>query len=105
MLFHARDGKVRWRLQSQDGDVDVQVRGTIAADDLSFVRRATVAGAGIALLPELVGVRAVRDGRLEAVLPAHHVTGMPLYLVYPSPLHVPHRVPALRDFLLEHFPQ
>lgn len=105
VLFRPQHDHCRWRLHGRHGAVDVQVGGPVAANDLSFVRRAAVAGSGIALLPELVGARAVADGGLRAVLPDHHADGDPLYLVYPSNRYVPLEVRVLRDFLLEHFPR
>ncbi|HXV92662.1 MAG TPA: substrate binding domain-containing protein, partial [Pseudonocardia sp.] len=110
VLFRPWGGRCRWRLR-RDGDglggerVEVSVTGPVAANDLSFVRRAAVAGAGIALLPELVGAAAVRGGGLEGVLPELSADGLPLYLVHPAARHLPLAVRALRDHLLEHFPR
>ncbi|GLZ37129.1 LysR family transcriptional regulator [Actinokineospora sp. NBRC 105648] len=105
VLFRVKDGTTRLNLRHRDGDINVEVSGPIAANDLSFVRRAAIAGAGIALIPALVGARSVANGRLVAVLPDYHATGIPLNLVYPSTRHVPLHVRALRDHLLTHFPQ
>lgn len=104
VLFRPHDGVSRVRLLSRHGDVDVTLRGPVSANDLSFVRRAAIAGAGLALLPDLVGAGEVQAGQLVVVLPAFHARGLPLHLVHPSTRYVPLRVRALRDFLLEHFP-
>lgn len=105
VLFRARNGRARWRLEGPGGEVEVVVGGSLSADDMTFVRRAAIAGVGVALLPELVGERAVATGRLCPVLPAFHSPGIPLYLVHPSATHVPLHVRVLRDFLLGGFPQ
>ncbi|MEM9490831.1 MAG: LysR family transcriptional regulator [Myxococcota bacterium] len=113
VLFRARHGKQRWRLRSsrnapdaadEPDEIVVQVSGPIVANNLSFIRRAVIAGAGIALLPELVGESIVQSGLLAGVLPKYYVSGNPLYIVYPSVQHMPLRIRAFRDFLLEHFP-
>ncbi len=110
VLHRADGGRARWVLHHRGGPeagptVDVVVRGPIATDDLTFVRRAAVAGAGLALLPRLVGEAAVRDGRLRAVLPDHETASAPLFLTHPAGPHVPLAVRALRDHLLRRFPR
>lgn len=79
--------------------------GRSCANDMTFVGRAAIAGAGIALLPRLVGDIAVSQGDLCAVPPELETVGMPLYLTYPSSAHVPLAVRALPDHLLHLFPQ
>ncbi|MBB4963438.1 LysR family transcriptional regulator [Saccharothrix violaceirubra] len=95
----------RWLLHGPRGEVSVAVTGPLAADDLSFVRRAAVAGAGIALLPEPSVAPAVRAGLLVPLLPDHHAEGRPLHLVVPSDRHLPSRVAVLRDYLVANFPR
>ncbi|AEV85122.1 putative RuBisCO transcriptional regulator [Actinoplanes sp. SE50] len=107
ILFRAHNGQARWQLHRHphgDDGVDVTVSGRLTVNDMSFVRRAAVAGAGIALLPRLVGEYAVASGELIPVLPAYETAGFPLYLAYPSARHVPLAVRALRDHLLAAFP-
>ncbi|WP_026422127.1 LysR family transcriptional regulator [Actinokineospora inagensis] len=95
----------QWLLHGPRGEVAVSVSGPLVADDLSFVRRAAVAGAGIALLPEPSVAASVRSGLLTPVLPDHHAEGRPLHLVVPSDRHLPSRVAVLRDFLVANFPR
>ncbi|GAA3029957.1 LysR family transcriptional regulator [Actinokineospora globicatena] len=95
----------QWLLHGPRGEVQVPVTGPLAADDLSFVRRAAVAGVGIALLPDPAVAPSVRAGLLTSVLPDHHAEGQPLHLVVPSDRHLPSRVAVLRDFLLANFPR
>ncbi|TCO61041.1 LysR family transcriptional regulator [Actinocrispum wychmicini] len=108
VVFRPDRGRGRWRLYRVDDHasaVDVVVRGPLAANDITFVRRAAIAGAGVALLPRLVGEIAVQEGQLCPVLPEYRTDGQPLYLVSPASPHVPLKVRALRDFLLGHFPR
>ncbi len=88
-----------------DDVIEVAVSGQIAGNDMSSVRRAAVAGAGIALLPRLVGEAAVVRGRLTSVLPRSETAGVPLHLAHPSSRQVPLAVRALRDHLLRHSPR
>lgn len=103
VLFGSRRDRARWVLYRDHSRVEVTVRGAIASDDLSFVRRATVAGAGVALLPEIVGARLTVSGALLRVLPDYQAPQNPLYLVYPTVPQLPLKVAKLRDHLLEHF--
>ena len=103
ILARTRRATAPWILHSGKREVEVTVGGKIAADDLSFVRRAAVEGAGIAALPEIVGLGLVGAGILESVLPDYHAAGHTLYMVYPATPHLPLKVAALRDFLLEQF--
>jgi DNA-binding transcriptional LysR family regulator len=73
----------------------------IVADDLSFVREALRAGAGIGLLPSFLARDDVASGALVRVLPRHAAPQAALYVVHPAARHVPAKVIAFRDFLLE----
>ncbi len=105
VLFRTRDGKNRLKLESKRRAVEVTVRGNVASDDLAFVRRAVIAGAGIGLLPEVPGAREVLDGTLESVLPEYRAPGNPLYFMYPGTSHLPHKVALFRDHVLAEFPR
>ncbi len=94
----------RWLLHGSRGEISVDITGPLSADDMSFIRRAAIAGAGIALLPVPSVAPSVRSGLLAPVLPDHHAKGRPLHLIVPSNRHLPLRVAVLRDFLVANFP-
>ncbi|WP_437578325.1 LysR family transcriptional regulator [Sorangium sp. So ce887] len=101
VLFRATRGRAAWTLQGPAGDETVEVEGPLAVDELSFARRAVLAGVGIGLLPAVLCAREVARGRLVRVLPSHVASGAPLHLVYPSARYLPHRIATFRDFLVE----
>jgi DNA-binding transcriptional LysR family regulator len=103
VVFRAKELSRTWALRSALGDATIPVRGWIGGDDFTFVRTMVAAGAGIGLLPHLNCVSDEASGRLVRVLPEHHARGATLYVVYPSTRHVPARVAAFRDFLVEAF--
>jgi DNA-binding transcriptional LysR family regulator len=111
VLFHASRGRSRWTLHREgapDGApsrYQIDVSGPISANDITFVRRAAVAGAGIALLPRLVGEAAIAQGDLVGILPEYVTASQPLFLGYPASFHTPLAVRALRDHLLQSFPK
>jgi DNA-binding transcriptional LysR family regulator len=73
----------------------------IVCDDLLFVRDAIRAGAGIGLLPMLVAEGDVLAGRLARILPRFERPAGHLYIVTPAAKHVPRKVTAFRDLVLE----
>jgi DNA-binding transcriptional LysR family regulator len=105
ILHKTAVGLYPWRLTGPRGVERVEVTGPVVADDLDTVRLLTMAGVGIALMPD-VAVRAeVESGALVRVLPSYALRGAPLHLVSAPLRHVPARVALLRDFLLREIPR
>ena len=90
-----------WRLQGPRGFERVSVDGPITADDLGTVRLLTLAGLGIALMPNVAVLADLAAGTLVRVLPAYALRGTALSMVSPPLRHVPARVTLLRDFLVQ----
>lgn len=100
VLFRSSNGKSTWEL-ARGGDhvEEIQVSGPLSADDLSFVRKATISGGGIGLLPEFLCGRAEESGHLVRILPDWQLSGAILHIAYPSARFVPQRVVVLREYL------
>jgi DNA-binding transcriptional LysR family regulator len=103
VLFRPVRGEATWKLRGPEGEVAQRVSGRIGADDFLFVRAAAIAGAGIALLPLILGELAVADGALARVLPEHAMVGAPLQLVHAPARVVAAKIAAFRDFAVEAF--
>jgi DNA-binding transcriptional LysR family regulator len=73
----------------------------IVCDDLLFVRDAVRSGAGIGLLPTFAAEPDVVAGRLVRVLPRYERAAGHLHIVTPASKHVPRKVTAFRDLVLE----
>jgi DNA-binding transcriptional LysR family regulator len=68
--FTQPGGRTTWRLTGPDGTAEeVQVTGRFIANTAQALRRATLAGLGIALLPPTMTRRDLRAGLLLPVLP------------------------------------
>lgn len=87
-------GRATWRLARPDGEEEVQVTGRFSGNTAQALRRAAVAGLGIALLPPSMGRLDVAAGRLVPVLPQYQRTGQGLTVLYPSRKHLPLAVSA-----------
>jgi DNA-binding transcriptional LysR family regulator len=79
----------------------VPISGRIVCDDLLFVRDAVRAGAGLGQLPSFVAEPDVVSGRLARVLPRLERPAGHLHVVTPAARHVPRKVTAFRELVLE----
>jgi DNA-binding transcriptional LysR family regulator len=73
----------------------------VLGDDMLFLREAAKAGSGIALLPTFLAQADVTSGQLVRVLPRFTQPSTSFVMLYPRTQHVPRKVSAFRDFLLE----
>lgn len=103
VLLNARRGRATWSLMHGRSTATVEVSGTVSANDMSFVRRATLSGAGIALMPDVMAQRYVASGALATVLPNYSAKGAPLYILMPNRSFLPPAVAVMRDTLLAWF--
>ncbi len=102
VLFRAMNGKARWELARADGSTKaIDVTGSVSTDDMSFVRKAVLAGSGIGIVPAFLCERAVDTGLLVRVLPEWALNGAVLHIAYPSARFVPQRVALLREYLVK----
>lgn len=94
---------VQFRRMKLPGMPAKNARVAVACDDMLFARRAVIAGMGLGAMPSFLTREDIAAGRLVRVLPRLALGGGALYFVCPAARHVPSKVRALRDFLIEHF--
>ncbi|MFE8603788.1 LysR family transcriptional regulator [Archangium violaceum] len=80
---------------------ELEKHARVLGDDMLFLREAAKAGAGIAVLPTFLAQADVTSGQLVRVLPRYAQPSTSLVMLYPRTQHVPRKVSAFRDFLLE----
>jgi DNA-binding transcriptional LysR family regulator len=73
----------------------------IVGDDMFFVREALRLGGGIGALPSFLAADDLARGLLTRVLPQFVANTGTIYLVHPPGRHVPARVTAFRELVLE----
>jgi DNA-binding transcriptional LysR family regulator len=100
VVMRGSGAPARWELDGPTGRETVELAPRLAGDHLAFVIDATLAGAGIALLPTRAVAAHVAAGTLVAVLPKYQASGALHVLIAPD-RHVPRRVAVVRDFLIE----
>jgi DNA-binding transcriptional LysR family regulator len=101
LLFRPERGRARWTLACVDSEASVEVKGALAADDYTFLRRAVQAGIGIALMPLFVIDDLIESGELVRLFPTFKTQHGYFHLVYPSAHYLPQRSVVFRDFLIE----
>ncbi len=88
-----------WWLQGPDGYVELPVSGPLRCNDFLALTEACCAGMGLAQLPLVVALPALRAGRLKVVLPQAAPQGLRLFMHYPD-RQLPARVRVFVDFVL-----
>lgn len=97
-------GKVPGTADSARQIIKLNMRSPVmSTSQLEVLLAAAVAGMGIAGLPTFMVADALRDGRLQRVLPEWHGGSLQLYAAMPTRKHVPTRTRAFIDFLVETF--
>ncbi len=101
LVFGHPSGKATWRVAGPDGaQAEVQVSGRFSGNTAQALRKAALAGLGIALLPSTLTQRDLRAGLLVPVLPGYHRLGHGVHMVYPSRRYLPLAVSAFIDLVI-----
>ena len=105
LTFRSHPGSNIWRFKGPAGTSEVRARGSLFANDGEALAAAAVAGLGVILVPEWLTGKELRRGRLVEIMPGFQaVPGeTPLYAVYAHQRHLPPKVRAFVDFLVERF--
>lgn len=102
LVFAHPSGRATWRLSGVDGaDAETQVTGRFSGNTAQALRKAALAGLGIALLPSMVTRRELSAGMLVPVLPQFHRKGHGVHLVYSSRRHLPSAVAAFIELVAD----
>jgi len=100
--FAHPSGFTTWRLTGPEGvEEEVQIASRFSGNTAQALRKATVAGLGIALLPPTLAMLDLQAGRLVRVLPHFQRPGFGLHVLYPSRQHLPLAVSAFIELVME----
>ena len=102
-LTHSYYGKSLWHFTRRGEDVAVPVQGNISANEASTLLSATLAGAGVSLLPTYQARVHVQQGSLVRLLPQAEPRVLNIYAVYASRKHMPATLRSMLDFLAGRF--
>lgn len=90
-----------WQFRSGRRDLSLTPRGSMRLGDGEALVQAAAAGLGLVQVPTYLADRDVKRGRLVEVLRKYRPPALPISLVYPSNRHIPLRVRALANALIE----
>ncbi len=96
-------GREEWLYHQQHELLRVRVSGPFASNHYSLLKKAALAGAGIARLPSYLLQEELADGRLRWLLRDFQTRRMPMYLVHPYQGGLPRRTQVLADYLIGWF--
>jgi len=98
LSFRVGASRVRWRFRTDEGLLDVELRGPVKVDSISFLLKMALAHQGIVMIPAFMVGDSVECGALVAVLPDFPVVPQdtPVSAVYP---HNRHQAPKVRAFV------
>ena len=102
-LTHSYYGKSLWHFTRGGEDVAVPVQVNISANEASTLLSATLAGAGVSLLPTYQAGIHVQQGTLVRLLPQAEPRVLNIYAVYASRKHMPATLRSMLDFLAARF--
>lgn len=86
----------RWRMTGPEGEVVVDVEGSLVINTSTGLYQAARAGMGIVMLPDALVQRDLLDGQMVALLPDYQLPMRPMNLLYVQDRY---RVPKLRSFV------
>jgi len=92
-----------WRLHNSEHVISVKIAGAFSSNSALVLRKAALAGLGIAYLPLYCIDEDLKSGALRQLLPRYSPPERPIYVVYPPASRVPERVRTFVDFLADWF--
>ncbi|TGR28980.1 MULTISPECIES: LysR family transcriptional regulator [unclassified Mesorhizobium] len=101
-ICYSRAGDGRsWSFSSGADDVVLRIEPRLVANNSMAVHRATLGGAGLAVLSHILVGADIEAGRLVKLMPDFSPTRLPINVVYPSRRNIPLRVTTVLDFLVQ----
>jgi len=88
-----------WRLEGPSGPMSVKVDGAFFSNSALVLRKAALAGVGIALIPGYSIADEIESGALVTVLPRYRAAPRPLLAVFPRSAKVPQKIEVFVAFL------
>lgn len=92
-----------WTFDGPAGSQSVRMSSIVRCNNGDTCHSITLAGGGISLQPSFMVAEDLRAGLLQEILPDYRSIELGIYVVYPSRKHLPAKVRALVNFLVERF--
>ncbi len=102
-MAHAFVSAAQYRFRHAGQAIERPIADVLSTNDAAVLRRAVMAGGGIAILPTYFVAEDLREGRLVGLLPDYEPEPLGLHAVFLSRQHQPLALRLLVDFLAERF--
>lgn len=101
-LIYSNPEKAKlWKATAPNGEKTAAINGNNAVNNGDFITQLALQGEGIILQPTFIIWRHLRSGELQHILPDHEFSPLNIYAVYPNKKHVPLKVRAFINFMVE----
>ncbi|MFN7134245.1 MAG: LysR substrate-binding domain-containing protein [Myxococcales bacterium] len=101
LQFGAGRERDRWVLHAGGRTAEVPIRPRLSINEPDLLRAVTVAGAGVALLPDIHCAADLEAGRLTRLLEGWSSSPTPVHALYPPTRHLPPKVKVFVSLLRE----
>ncbi len=105
LVYKRQSNRAVWRLRDRQQTYEVEVGGSLWANNADALHTAALAGLGLVILPTWMVGQDVRRGALKVVFAAYQVSpgalDTSIYAVFPYARHLSPKVRALVDFLVK----
>jgi DNA-binding transcriptional LysR family regulator len=98
-----RSARATWRMTGSDGEVEIPLTTRLQTDSSEGLRRAALAGMGIAMLPEIMVSKDIQSGRLVRLLPGYTLPVRPMSLLYLRDRRMSPKLRSFVDFVVDRF--
>ncbi len=95
-------GGTEWIFEGPAGPVKVQPRGNYRVNNSDALREALIAGLGICQMPTFIVGPDLASGSLRPLLEDYALPLHSVYAVFPERKHLPAKVRAFLDFVIQH---
>ena len=91
-----------WTFLYEGSSINCRVRGNYRVNNGEALKDAILGGLGIGRLPSFLAGPEIASGKLVRVLKNYDMPAQALYAIYPDRRHLPTKVRAFIDFIVEH---
>ena len=103
IVFGSASSQGYWNLRSGGQERRIPISGRIAVNHMEAVRRAAIAGLGIALLPRLNCLADLKSKRLQPILKTAVPPPVPIYICFAAGCFITPAVRAFVNYIVENF--
>ncbi len=98
-------GAYDWRFTQGSEPLVIKISGSFATNNAQALRKAALAGCGIAYIPKCSVYEDIQIGRLIELLPDFHPRSLGVYAVYPYTRHLPNKIKLLIEHIRKGYEQ